>query len=109
MGKARSVGSYNGTLTMSTGDATTDWIDIPAVIANKIHGTATFSGTTGNSKLQGRLSSSSTAVTLLITRTYANRSAVIASTVATAVSQIRATSTSVQAGGTNKFHFAIVP
>lgn len=109
MAKARSIGSYNGTIINTTGAATSAWFTIPAVIANKIHGTATFTGTTGNIKMQGRLSSSSTATTTLITRAYSARSAVIASTVATAVSQIRVLSTSVQAGGTNRFHFAIVP
>ena len=107
MAKARSIGSYEMTLKLSSA-SNGAWFPIPAVLANKIHGTATFAGTTGSMKLQGRLSSSSTAATVLITRTQAQRSAVIASTVATAVNWVRAASTKLT-GGAGFVHFAIVP
>ncbi len=97
------------TLAASTGAGTVgSWVPIPPVIANKIHATATFAGTTGTMKLYGKLSSSSTAATLLITRTQAQRSAVIASTVATAVSFLRVGSTKLT-GGAGSMHIAIVP
>ena len=94
----------------STGAGTvTAWRTLGApVVANKIHGTATFSGTTGTMKLYGKLSSNSTAATLLITRTQAQRSAVIASTVATAVNFLRVGSTKLT-GGAGTMYVAVLP
>lgn len=107
MAQARSIGSYFMTLTLTSASNGT-WVKIPAVVANKIHGTATFVATTGSMKLQGKLSSSSTATTALLARTQAQRSAVIASTVATAVNWVRAASTKLT-GGAGSIHIAIVP
>lgn len=107
----RSFGSGFLTLKIaaSTGAGTVGaWVPIPPVIANKIHATATFAGTTGTMKLFGKLSSNSTAATLLITRTQANRSAVIASTVATAVNWLRVGSTKLT-GGAGTMYVAFLP
>lgn len=95
-------------LAASTGAGTVGaWFPIPPTNANKIHATADFVGTTGIMKLFGRLSSNSTAATLLITRTQAQRSAVIASTVATAVNWLRVGSTKLT-GGAGRMYIAIV-
>lgn len=111
MAFGRAIGSAQFALTLpaSTGAGTVGaWVEIPPVIANKIHATATFVATTGTMKLFGKLSSASTAATLLITRTQAQRSAVIASTVATAVSWVRVGSTKLT-GGAGTMHIAFVP
>ena len=94
----------------STGAGTvTGWRKLTGpIVANKIHGTATFAGTTGTMKLFGKLSSNSTAATLLITRTQAQRSAVIASTVATAVNWLRAGSTKLT-GGAGTIYVGLTP
>ncbi len=87
------------TIAASTGAGTvTPWVQIPPTIANKLHGTATFAGTTGIMKLFGKLSSASTAATALLSRTQAQRSAVIASTVPTMVNWVRAGSTKLTGG-----------
>ena len=105
-------GSASGFLSIkiaaSTGNTNSPWFQIPAVAANKLHVTATFAGTTGIMKLVGKLSSSSTATTALASRTQAQRSAVIASTVATAVNWIRANSTKLT-GGAGTVHVAMLP
>lgn len=95
-----SLGFMTFKIAASTGAGTvTAWRKLGTpILANKIHGTATFDGTTGTMKLYGKLSSASTAATLLVTRTQANRSAVIASTVATAVNWLRAGSTKLTGG-----------
>ena len=105
-------GSAGGFLSIkiaaSTGNTNSAWFQIPTIVANKIHVTATFAGTTGIMKLQGKLSSSSTATTALASRTQAQRSAVIASTVATAVNWIRANSTKLT-GGAGTLHIGLTP
>lgn len=111
MAFGRGIGSGFMTIKIaaSTGAGTVSgWRPIPTVIANKIQATATFDGTTGTMKLFGKLSSNSTAATLLITRTQAQRSAVVASTVATAVNWVRAGSTKLT-GGAGYIHVSFVP
>lgn len=107
----RAIGSgyLHLSLAASTGAGTVgSWVQIPPVIANKIQATATFAGTTGTMKLYGKLSSSSTAATLLVTRTQAQRSAVVASTIATAVNFLRVGSTKLT-GGAGTMHVVFVP
>lgn len=105
---AGGIGFLTFTIAASTGAGTvTGWRKLGTpVIANKIHATATFAGTTGTMKLYGKLSSNSTAATLLITRTQAQRSAVIASTVALAVNWLRAGSTKLT-GGAGSIYVAV--
>lgn len=110
-GFPRAIGSgyLHLSLTASTGAGTVgSWVPIPPVVANKLHVTATFAGTTGIMKLYGKLSSSSTAATLLATRTQAQRSAVVASTVATAVNFLRVGSTKLT-GGAGTMHVVFIP
>lgn len=107
----RATGSLFLTLKLSasTGAGTVgSWFPIPPILANKIQATATFAGSTGTMKLYGKLSSASTAATLLITRTQAQRSAVIASTVATAVNFLRVGSTKLT-GGAGTMYVALLP
>lgn len=107
--RATSAGFLTIKLAASTGGTGTvsPWFNIPAIVANKIHVTATFVGTTGTMKLEGQLSSASTARTVLATRTQAQRSAVIASTIATAVNRVRAMSTKLT-GGSGTLYVAFV-
>ena len=111
MAQSRSYNSWylHIPISASTGAGTvSSWVQIPPTVANKIHGTATFAGTTGTMKLYGKLSSSSTAATLLITRTQAQRSAVVASTVATMVNWVRAGSTKLTGGAGTIYAAGIV-
>ena len=95
-------GPWYGTLTVSTGTKTgTAWTPVGPVLANHIAVDAEFNGTTGNVKLQGCLATGSTVTpATLAQRTFAQRGAVVQSTVATVVAFVRLVSTSVQAGKT---------
>lgn len=103
-GAESNSGFLTFTIAASTGGSgtVTGWRKIPVTVSNKIHVTATFAGTTGIMKLQGKLASVSSAGTTssitLASRTQAQRSAVIASTVATAVNWVRAMSTKLTGG-----------
>lgn len=107
-GRASGAGFVSLKIAASTGNTFGPWTPIGPTIANRIHVTATFAGTTGIMKLQGKLSSASTATTLLATRTQAQRSAVVASTVATAVNWVRAWSTKLT-GGAGTIHVSWMP
>ena len=100
--RGRISGPWYGTLTVSTGTkAGTTWAPIGPVAANHIAVDAEFSGTTGNVKLQGCLTTGSTATpATLAQRSFAQRGTVVQSTVATVVAFVRLVSTSIQAGKT---------
>lgn len=96
--------------TLST-TGNTSWVAVGPCLPNKITACATFDGTTGIVKLQGCVSTASTATPIaVLQRTYAQRSANITSTVATpGIGFIRANSTSLQAGKTIRLSVVVVP
>lgn len=100
--RGRAAGPWYGTLTVSTGTkAGTAWFPVGPVASNHISMVAEFTGTTGNVKLQGCLTTGSTGTPVAIgTRAYSARGAIYQSTATTVVAFVRLVSTSVQAGKT---------
>lgn len=92
----------------ATGNGT--WIPIGPCLANKVTATATFTGTTGIVKLQGCVSTGSTGTPVaVLQRTYAQRSTIITSTVATPIGFVRTNSTSLQASQSIRLSVIVVP
>lgn len=94
-----------------TTSGSTPWVPVGPCLPNKITACATFTGTTGIVKLQGCVSTASTATPIaVLQRTYAQRSANITSTVATpGIGFIRANTTSIQAGKVIRLSVVVVP
>ena len=100
MAHTKSVGPFGPIVFTLTTSGNTTWVPIAPCLPNKVSLTATFTGTTGIVKLQGIGSTASTGTpTAVASRTYAQRSVTIASTVATpTISYLRCNTTSIQAG-----------
>lgn len=85
------------------------WFPVGPCLGNKITIVAAYTGTTGAVKVQGCLDTDSTiAAITLASRTYAQRTASIASTYAGTVAYLRLASTSLQAAKTVRVVGAIV-
>lgn len=108
--EAHDIGQKGPFAFVLTTTGNTSWVPIGPCLSNKVSATATFDGTTGIVKLQGCVSTGSTGTPVaVLSRTYAQRSTIITSTVATPIGFIRANSTSLQATKTIRVSVIVVP
>ena len=86
------------------------WVPIGPCLANKVSATMTCGTGTGIIKLQGCVSTASTATPVaVLSRTSTQKSTIITSTVATPIGFVRVNSTAVQAGNTLRLSIIVVP
>lgn len=108
--EAHNIGNKGPFAINVTATGNTSWFPVGPCLANKVSATATFDGTTGIVKLQGCVSTGSTGTPVaVLSRTYAQRSTIITSTVATPIGFIRANSTSLQASKSIRISVVVVP
>ncbi len=108
---AHSTGETGPLAFTMTTSGSSPWVAVGPCLPNKITACATFTGTTGIIKLQGCVSTASTATPIaVLQRTYAQRSANITSTVATpAIGFVRVNTTTIQAGKLIRLSVVVVP
>lgn len=108
--EAHGIGNKGPFAIVLSASGSSPWIPVGPCLSNKVSATATFTGTTGIVKLQGCVSTGSTGTPVaVLSRTYAQRSTIITSTVATVIGFIRANTTSIQATHTIRISVVVVP